>query len=235
MFRIEDGREHLYQWDMNVRLIVEDDTVNEVHFCNRTDDCSLVCEVYEEGGLRYADIPNILLQFGWPIRAYAYHVNHTITHHSLKVVERTKPANYIYTETEVKNYDDLVARIDEIEQNGVSQEVIDAAVGAYFEENPIDTGATAEQAAQIEQNRLDIAELKSKPDVDLTGYATEKYVNDLVSDVEIKIPDTSDFLTAIPEEYVTETELNAKGYQTEAQVTALIQANMPASGDEVSY
>lgn len=49
------------------------------------------------------------------------------------------------------------------------------------------------------------------------------------------IPDVSGFLTEVPAEYVTETELAGAGYQTEAQVLALITANLPASGEEVSY
>ena len=28
-----------------------DETIKEVHFCNRTDDCELVCETYKDGNL----------------------------------------------------------------------------------------------------------------------------------------------------------------------------------------
>ena len=38
--------------------------------------------------------------------------------------------------------------------------------------------------------------------------------------LKTEIPDVSGFLTAIPEEYVTESELNAKGYLTEHQSLA---------------
>ena len=44
------------------------------------------------------------------------------------------------------------------------------------------------------------------PEVDLTGYAKTE-----------DIPDVSGFITEIPAEYVTETELNSKGYLTEHQ------------------
>ena len=44
------------------------------------------------------------------------------------------------------------------------------------------------------------------PEVDLSGYAKKS-----------DIPDVSRFITEIPSEYVTETELNAKGYLTEHQ------------------
>ena len=44
------------------------------------------------------------------------------------------------------------------------------------------------------------------PEIDLSGYAKKS-----------DIPDVSRFITEIPSEYVTETELNAKGYLTEHQ------------------
>ena len=57
--------------------------------------------------------------------------------------------------------------------------------------------------------------------VDLSNYYTK-------AEVDALIPDVSGFAlkTEIPD---------VSGYQTEAQVIALIQANMPVSGDEVSY
>lgn len=71
-------------------------------------------------------------------------------------------------------------------------------------------------------------------DVDLTGYATERYVNDAISAIEIPeetdlsnfynkqevdalIPDTSEFITML--------EVEQKGYQTEEQVNALIASS----------
>ena len=86
--------------------------------------------------------------------------------------------------------------------------------------------------------------------VDLSNYYTK-------AEVDAKIPVVSGFITEIPSEYVTESELAAKGYltehqslegyalkteipdvsgyQTEAQVLALINANIPSSGEEVRY
>lgn len=386
MFKIFNGRAEFFQWDLDQQLIIEDNSINEVHFCNRTDEYSIVCEVFEQDGLRLVNVPNILLQDNWDIKVYAYCINYTKVEEHFKVVARAKPADYIYTETEIKDYDDLKARVDEIEKNGVSQEAVNAAVSAYLTEHPIESGATAEEAAQIAQNKSDIAVLQSAASgyalkseipsieglatetyvdnavnnvkVDLSGYAlktdiptnvseftndagyaTKAYVDNAIgsggtidlsnyytkAEVDAKIPDVSGFITEseadtkintavcsaeervdfklgsyalkteipdvsgfatkaeisgfiteIPAEYVTETELNAKGYlteipteyvtdselaakgyltehqslegyakiidipdvsgyQTEAQVIALIQANMPASGDEVSY
>ena len=55
MFLIENGRSQFFQWDIKQRLIVEDASIEQVHFCNRTDDCSLKREVYNEGGKRIVD------------------------------------------------------------------------------------------------------------------------------------------------------------------------------------
>lgn len=159
MFKILDGRSQFYQWDLDRKVIVEDASVNEVHFCNRTDDCSLICEVYELDGLRVADVPNIMLQEDWRINVYAYDNNYTKHADVFEVVRRSKPADYVYTETEIKNYDDLYERVEQIEKNGVSDEAVSSAVEKYLEENDIQ--------------------------VDLTGYATEAYVNEKIETIEL--------------------------------------------------
>ena len=119
MFYIEDGREHFYQWDIDRRLVVEDETIKEVHFCNRTGDCSLVCEVYfhdnDFGGVYVVNVPNILLQTDWKIRVYAYDGKHTRYDACYEVKSRTKPSDYVYTETEIKNYDAVLAQVAELE------------------------------------------------------------------------------------------------------------------------
>lgn len=136
MFRIYDGRNEFYQWDLNRKLIVKDASITEVHFCNKLGDCALVCEVYTEGAFRVVDVPNILLQTVWRIRAYGYTDNHTECETYFDIKPRTKPADYIYTETEVKRYE-------------------------AFEER--------------------LAALEEK-EVDLTGYATEAFVESAISD-----------------------------------------------------
>lgn len=223
MFHISDGRNEFYQWDLDRKIVVEDETVNQVHFCNQTDDCSLVCEVYEEeGGVRYADVPNILLQDTWDLKAYGYDTSYTKHCKRFAVLPRTKPYDYVYTETEVYTYKQLEARLDEIEENGVSDEQLDKVVTGYFEKNPIpepdlsgyakvedipslDGYATTEYVDNAVGN-VDI------PDVDLTGYATESYVDDAIENIEHPAPDMSD-------------------YYTKEEIDALI----PASAEEVSY
>jgi hypothetical protein len=122
MFRIEDGRDSFYQWDSNRRLIIEDNSISEVHYCNKTDDCSLVTEVYEDNGKYYSNVPNILLQTDWAIKVYAFNRDYTKHCKTFKVNARTKPADYIYEETELRTWqkivdynNELIASIGDIE------------------------------------------------------------------------------------------------------------------------
>lgn len=147
MFKIENGRLSFYQWDTNQRLIIEDATITEVHFCNKTSDCALVCGVYEEDNKRLVNVPNILLQEDWVIYVFAYSGNHTRHEESFIVYSRTKPDSYIYNETEVKSFELLEKRIEALEKNG---------------------GGSG-----------------SGGEVDLTGYATEEFVNDAIANIDI--------------------------------------------------
>ena len=74
----------------------------------------------------------------------------------------------------------------------------------------------------------DLSNYATKDEIpSLNGYATEDYVTEQISNIpsvdltdyakKNEIPDVSGFITEIPEEYVTETELSAKGYLTEHQ------------------
>lgn len=133
MFKIADGRESFYQWDLDRQVIVEDKSIVEVHFCNRTDDCSLVVEVVD--GL--ANVPNILLQSSFDIRVFGYDGKATLHDKKFKVNARTKPADYTYKETEIKSYEYLENKIREIEEQGWSDEIVEKSVTEYMYANPL--------------------------------------------------------------------------------------------------
>lgn len=228
MFKLQDGREHLYQWDLDRYIIVEDSTIGEVHFCNRTSDCSLVVEVHD--GL--AAIPNIILQDARPIRAYAYvDDKYTLVEEQFAVKSRTKPADYVYTETEIKSYDYLEKKIAEIEEQGFSDETVAKAVNDYFEANPVehptkvsefenDAGYLTEHQSldnyATKEDVKDAVDAIDIPEVDFTGYATETYVDTAVSNVKV---DLTGYAT---EKYVDtavkNVEVDLTGYATETYV-----------------
>ena len=147
MFAIADGREHFYQWDIDRQVVVDDPDITEVHFCNKTDDCSLVVEVNEVAAdtlagqhfsYRTANVPNILLQNDFPIRVYAYCGDgYTKIEKVFKVISRTKPSDYVYTETEVKTYEALEARLERIIETGIDDETVENAITDYLANNPI--------------------------------------------------------------------------------------------------
>ena len=126
MFKIYDGRTEFYQWDLDQKLIVSDPTITEVHFCNQTEACSLVCEVYEEDGQHLVNVPNILLQDNWPIRAYAHCDCFTKASTTFEIIARTKPADYVYTETEVKTWEELNEKIEKLNISGSAIIDVDA-------------------------------------------------------------------------------------------------------------
>lgn len=156
---IADGRMHFYQWDTGQQLaVIHEEGCEEVHFCHNGDEAALVCPIREEEGKRVADVPNILLQRAGTLMAYLSEETETGVRicqaNSFCVKDRPKPEDYIYTETEVINYNSLSDRLEKLEGEGISQ-----AVEAYLKENPVEAGATAEEAAQILENRENIEKL----------------------------------------------------------------------------
>lgn len=146
IFKIKDGRSVFWQWDLDRQLLVGVDGCGEVHFCNGTSDCSLICEVYEQDGAQVVDVPNAILQTACPFTVYAY-VKNTAGGYTKRAVmfsvrPRTKPADYVYTETEVKSWDSLDERIKALEQGGtgagVTDEHITEVVEHYLAENPVE-------------------------------------------------------------------------------------------------
>lgn len=89
------------------------------------------------------------------------------TTRKVKLVIRTrpKPEDYIYTEDELKTYEELEGRIESLEKGGVSDEKIEGIIESYLEENPVEVDltdyvkntdyATAEKAGVVKVSNLD--------------------------------------------------------------------------------
>ena len=188
MFSILDGRDYFYQWDLDRKISVNDKSITQLHFTNATTNNALVVVVKD----LEADVPNILLQESWDIVVYGYDDNHTRYEQRFEVKKRSKPESYVYTETEVLNYNTLVQELQNINSN------IEAIVEEYLIENPPEV------------------------EVDLNGYATEKYVDDAVAALDI--PDTSGLATekyvddAIANLDIPEAEVDLSNYYTKEEV-----------------
>ena len=72
----------------------------------------------------------------------------------------------------------------QIQSGGATPEQIQQAVDAYLEENPVQPGATVEQAAQIEQNKTDIQKLNKN------GSINEEKLSD-----NLKLKTIKDYIT----------------------------------------
>ena len=178
MFKIYDGREHFYQWDLDRKLIVGDRTIQAVHFCNRTGACAITRDCYDVNGMWLVDVPNLCLQESYRLKVYGFSAaKYTTVSSQFDVKSRTKPDGYVYTDDEVNCWQDLDQRVAALEENPVEQEVIDTAIEAYFAANPIEKGATDAEKEQIARNAEDIAALKSLSNT----YATEEYVDAAVA------------------------------------------------------
>lgn len=115
MFSIYDGRDKFYQWDINRKLIVEDEAITQVHFANCLCPDARVCETYLLDNLLVVDVPNELLQEYTDIRVWAYDGEMTKHCATYEIERRTKPSSYIYTPTEILSLAALEARIAALE------------------------------------------------------------------------------------------------------------------------
>jgi hypothetical protein len=293
-FKIADGREHFYQWDLNRQVVVLDPTIEEVHFSNKSEKEALVVNVVD--GL--ANVPNILLQQCFNIRVYAVEDDVTLYETVFELIARPKPSNYVYEETEIKSYEYLENKLNEIEEKGFSEETVGNAVEGWLDENldlspyalkeelPVNVSELVNDAGYLTEHQ----DISGKADVDhnhdivyafkehehkqyltehqslehlalkehehkqyLTQhqsldhlalkdhkhkeYLTEhqslahlalkdhKHAEYLTEHQDLSsyakkadIPDVSDFITNIPSEYITESELASKDYATETYV-----------------
>lgn len=178
MFKIYDGREHFYQWDLDRKLIVGDRTIQAVHFCNRTGACAITRDCYDVNGMWLVDVPNLCLQESYRLKVYGFSAaKYTTVSAQFDVKSRTKPDGYVYTDDEVNCWQDLDQRVAALEENPVSDEAITAGIDKYLAANPIEKGATDAEKEQIARNAEDIAALKAQADT----YATEEYVDAAVA------------------------------------------------------
>ena len=212
MFKIQDGRKSFTQWDLNRKIIVEDDSITQVHFTNsnRIGENALVCEVIDN----VVNVPNIILQSYGTIFVYGCDSNYTKYIDAFDIIRREKPDGYIYTETEVLNYNSLLEKINSVEGS------IEQVVADYLLKNPPQVDLNGYATKEYVDNA--IAAIGA---VDLSNYFTKEEANSKFATKE-EIPSTSGLAT---EQYVN-TALTNSGFQTETQVNTLISNAISAIG-----
>ena len=224
IFKIEDGREKFYQWDLNRRILVEDDSITQVHFANAATTTAYVVSV--SAGM--ANVPNIILQQNFDIKVYGYDKEFTKFEKTFEVEKRSKPQDYVYTETEILNYETLANEINEVKEN------LGTSIQDYLKENPIS---------------VDLSDYAKKEDIPSTaGLATEEYVNNKVQGLAstdyvdqaiaaVPQPDLSNYITneelqdnAKRFEQLIMIRVQLKGYQTAEEVNSKISDALNAIG-----
>lgn len=147
----------LWQWSVGrfVKIIPpEGITVDEVHFYNGTTENALIGVHKADGDAIISEIPNILLQSSNNLTVYAMMTDSTgettVECTTFGVRKRPKPDDYVYSETEVKSWYNLVSRVDELEKASEERyEQIKSAVDEYL----------LNYADQINKNKQDIEHL----------------------------------------------------------------------------
>lgn len=115
-----------------------------------------------------------------------------------------------YTKSEVNELiDDIDIPTTDLTNYYTKKEVNDLIDGIDIPTQDVDLSNYYKKSETYSQSEVNaLIDGVSASDVDLTNYYTK-------SEVDEKIP--TDYITSIPSEYVTETELNNKGYLTEHQ------------------
>ena len=122
MVTLLDG--DLYQWDTGRIVQIDPDSdyiIHEVHFSTRKMDFAYVAKTYEENGITYCKIPNILLQQAYDIYCYEVRENsdgeESTSTTIFKVTKRNRPLDYIYTDPEKYTYKELENRLKTLEDS----------------------------------------------------------------------------------------------------------------------
>lgn len=178
----ENGRTALYQWDTGRRIKIQSDkTVEEVHFSNVLSKGAFVVKPNAdvENGAITADIPNILLQTFMVIDVwivcYSENGEYTNNHAKLDVAKRTKPSDYVYTETEVYDYRKLEKRIEQLEKygsGGISEEEVREIADDAVSEHNFSVESHADLRKQVNEHEEFIGFLNDELKVPLIIEAT---------------------------------------------------------------
>lgn len=106
MINVQDK---IYQWSVDVPVYVDSDET--VQFAQVGAEETLIVEPQAYGEIFVCTIPNVLLQEARDIFIYCEDECERVS-----VIYRAKPDDYVYTETEIKDYDTLAAQLEELQE-----------------------------------------------------------------------------------------------------------------------
>lgn len=114
---ISDGRANLWQWDTD-RYLSLDTTATEVHLSRKGQMAARIVKIENQK----AAIPDSLLAVGGTLCVYLVETDDTgkmtVYNQSFDIRRRPKPNDYIYTDAEIRTWEELEKRIEELEKGG---------------------------------------------------------------------------------------------------------------------
>lgn len=133
----------LFQWDLNKKVPC---SFPEAHFaCIGSKDALIV---KSNGG--NVSVPNILLQEGKDIMFWFMEDGAVADSGRIRIITRAKPADYVYTETEVITFESLVAKVEDVIAKADTA-TDNATTSAHkAEEAALKANAASDKAAQSE-------------------------------------------------------------------------------------
>lgn len=113
--KLADGRGELYQWDTGRKVVIDDETIKQVHYQNRFYGRTIDVDVSNGAAI----IPDQLLQSFAPLVVFAWagsaEDGYTKIEKTFEVHKRNKPAGYVFTPVDQKTLDDLQRQIGDLD------------------------------------------------------------------------------------------------------------------------
>lgn len=129
--KLADGRSELYQWDTGRKVVIDDETIKQVHYQNRFYGRTIDVDVSNGTAI----IPDQLLQSFVPLVVFAWagsaEDGYTKIEKTFEVHKRNKPADYVFTPADQKTLDDLQDQIGDL--SDLTTEAKDNLVAAINE------------------------------------------------------------------------------------------------------
>lgn len=182
---IKNGRDRFWQWDVNQQLVIRGvaDTFH-VHYEQEGIAKPLpVLPVKQADGSFLAPVPNILLQNAEEFTVYVYHTGtdeqYTKTFKRFYVAPKEKPAEYIYTETQLVTWEGMAQQCEAMLRE--AQAVLDLTDTAAGDAEEAANAAEGKAAEASEQAAL---AAKSAEDAATRAAGLQKFAVNTVEEMD---------------------------------------------------
>lgn len=112
--KLADGRGELYQWDTGRKVVIDDETIKQVHYQNRFYGRTIDVDVSDGTAI----IPDHLLQSFASLVVFAWSGSvedgYTKIEKTFEIHKRNKPSDYVFTPVDQKTLDDLQKQIGDL-------------------------------------------------------------------------------------------------------------------------